>query len=166
MCSDIHIKHLKKGQWRFFPSSQKGKDSVLYHFVSFLSWCVSKLCKHPHPLKIYEQSPNFPHKEESKMATATKKNHQRTLPKTKRTPKESVAVENRQSLAGHKNPVLKSPSFNCSESLCSKPQLVMQGWEHQMSPQHRLSFLQDHTAAKPQKYLFRQISQCSSYFVS
>lgn len=73
--------------------------------------------------------------------------------KTMTTPKKSLAVENRQRLVSQKNPILKNPSFNYSESLFSKPQLVMQGWEHQMSPQHRLSLLQDGTAIKLQKSL-------------
>lgn len=52
-----------------------------------------------------------------------KKNHQRTLKKPKRTQKQIFALKNRQRLAGQKNSVLKSPSFNSSESLFSKPQL-------------------------------------------
>lgn len=130
---------------------------------------MSKHCEHLHPLKIYEQSPNFPPptKKNEKQQQQQKKNHQRFFsPKNPTsTPKQSLAVENRHRLAGQKNPVLRSPSFNCSESLFSKPQLVMQGWEHQMSPQHRLYFLQEETEPND-KNLLTQISQCSSYFVS
>lgn len=129
----------------FLSLKSEGQGQRFVPFVSFLSYCICKLCKHPHPLKIYEQSPNFP------LPTKKKENQQKPNQinppenppkKTKENPKTKPccgkqAESSRSEEASFRKPKFKKPS----ESLFSKPQLVMQGWEHQMSPQHRLSFL-------------------------
>lgn len=96
-----------------FLSLQSEGQGQCFVPLCFLPLLVrEQTLKHPHPLKIYEQSPNFPPPaKKEKQQQQPKKIHQRTPKKTKRTPKQSLAVENRQTLAGQKNSVLKSPSL-------------------------------------------------------